>query len=100
MRPKLTSQCVVKGESIIQTSAAASALAPARLAFRCSRCWLDERELSIARGKMHDFESQVQLAKPKEEEEGGLKRCTGCKVVRYCSTVSAKRDKESTKVHI
>lgn len=42
---------------------------------------------------MHEFESRVgvdavQLAKKTEEEEKGLKRCTGCKVVRYCSTVS------------
>lgn len=42
---------------------------------------------------MHEFESRVgavQLSKKQkeEEEEKGLKRCTGCKVVRYCSTVS------------
>jgi len=82
---------VSPGESIIQTAPAASALSSSRLASRCSRCWLDERELSVAQGKMHEFESRVnavRLAKNQEEEERGLKRCTGCKVARYCSTVS------------
>jgi hypothetical protein len=80
------------GESIIKTQPVATALSSSRLSSRCSRCWLDERELSVARGKMHEYESRVgavQLSgKQKEEEEKGLKRCTGCKVVRYCSTVS------------
>jgi hypothetical protein len=81
------------GESIIKTQPVASALSSSRLSSRCTRCWLDERELSIAQGKMHEYESRVgavQLSgKQKEEEEKGLKRCTGCKVVRYCSTVSS-----------
>ncbi|KAH8079697.1 hypothetical protein HD553DRAFT_326416 [Filobasidium floriforme] len=82
---------IKKGESIIKTQPIASALSSSRLSSRCSRCWLDERELSVAQGKMHEYESRVgavQLSgkQKEEEEEKGLKRCTGCKVVRYCST--------------
>jgi hypothetical protein len=85
---------------MIQTNPLCGTLSTGELGKRCNTCFLDERELAIVSGKMGEWEQRVGRGlrddsstretnmDGEKEEEGGLKRCMGCKVVRYCSKVS------------